>query len=960
MKRKFTKLGLASVLAATVMGAIITTNNKNASQVNADAYNEKVSVINGLFEKVTDLDSIQDEEELLVLADGRYTFQFFVGASYHYWMTTEFSEFTDVFNNGSVVYANNVKGELVTFDKNDDGTYYLKLKHFVDYAFERGSIKSGYIVHEAYDNSGVTSFGDLFFREGKNKPNANQAKWNLTKEDGHPTLRTVSGRQLQYKQCGGYSWSSFIATPHTEWSSNIELYRKVKDPFGSFITVNQYPKTTYDLTDEADLSGLKITVELPSHQTFSVYYNDKPHLFSNIEFLPYYKAVLYDICGIKGYIGVTLNDGLQNEHFYLKSDAKIVDPRGTYLLGVMGGLNELHFNNPYENLPYTFILNLLTRNIDPGHSTSYYFGEVVPILSTNRSSTNPVSDLRLVTAGLSYTYEDNPVVVENRVEIVLEDGYYYLKGVPQNNYLYTNASGTLTSGLSGNPGVNNSITIDNNNHVLTHNGADIFVVDTTDDLNKVKTVSKALLPNANYRPLELFKLQFTSNLESATDAIDDFKDLFYEKTANYKSSVSSENWAALKTAFNNLQFNLQNYPVVDSHGYLASIQYNHNHEEEQSFGEMIDIYDYIVFTNDGNLEDFMGRSASGSLYNYRNVTLNADNCSINGSPKAYHNSNYVANLYVDVATTHFPETIEVLMGNQTLRRGIDYTYTHNESLGTITIIAGVITEDIVINASATPFAYHVTYTSSTSPTYFNDTADIDPGTYTLKTYAETGFPAHPEGKQFKCWLADAEEVLPNTTITLTGDIVITAVFEDIDAVKELDYRETVSSLSYNYEAISEGEFEISNVALRLGGLISKSSWDQLGTTFGGVQGFGVLICTSELEELVPLTPENATFDSYVPVATMEHPNLASNSVKTANHIVGEDFLKDYYAWNLCVNVGAANYTSDITAVAYVKTGSGYMYFGQITTSVKKQAEEMLENRGFEDAFDGSLAYLAGL
>ena len=968
MKRKIAVFTLVGLLAASLTATICVLNNQNHTPVHADAYNDKVTVLNGLFERVTDLSTIQDEEELLVLADGRHTFQFFVGASYHYWMTTEFSEFNDIFSNGDLVYANNVKGELVTFDKNNDGTFYLKLNHWVDYANASGSIKSGYIVHDAYNNNGVTAFGDLYFRESRDKPSANQAKWNVTRDGyGHTTITSVSGRQLHWKECGGYSWSSFIATPHTEWSSNIELYRRATNTLGTIFTPDTPPaKTTYAIGDEADLTDLEVTATLPSGFSLSASYNDKPYLFSNIEFLSYYRALFFDLCGIRGSIGVTVDDGLSNEHSYLKSDTKIVDPRGTYLLGVMGGLNELHFNNPYENLPNTFILNLLTRNIDPGHSTSYYFGEVVPILFTNRSNSNPVSDLHLVTSGLSNTYEENPVIVENRVEIVLDDGYYYLKGVPQNNYLYTNASGTLTSGLSGNPGINNSITIDNDNHILTHNGADIFVVDTTDDDNIVKTVSKNSLPNANYRPLELFKLQFTSSLASQTDALDDFKDLFYEKTVNYKSGVSSENWTALKNAFNGLTFNLQDYPVLDLKGHLASIQYNHGKERANSFEEMIDIYDTIVFLNDGNLEDFMGRRASGSLLDYRNVTLNYENCSISGSSKAYHNSNYVANLYVDSVTTSVPTEIEVLMGNTVLEEGVDYTYLYNSNSGVITINAGVITEDITINVVATSFAYHVTYTSSTSPTAFNDVANITPGTYTLLTYGETGFPAHPEGKQFKCWLVDSEEVAPGTTITLTGDTTITAVFEDIAAVEELKYRETVSSLSYDYEVIDENSFDISNVVLRFGGLISKASWDQLDATFReneesrGILGYGVLIYTDSLGDFEQLTPANATHDCYTDVSSKEHPNLASDSVKTANHIEGENFERDYYAWNLRVNVGPTNYTSNITAVAYIKTATnGYMYFGQIETSVKKQANEMLLNRGFGE-YDGSLAYLANL
>lgn len=963
MKRKFAKLGLVSTLAATVLSAVITTGSQNIAPLDAEAYNDKTSLINGLYERVTDINSIEDDEKLLVMADGNKTFQYIVGASYHYWMTTEFSEFTDIFNNGDFVFANNVKGELVTFDKNNDGSFYLKLDHFVDYGTGYGDVKSGYIVHEAYNNNGVTAFGDLFFRTGKDKPSANNARWRVTKDAyNHTTITSLSGRQLHWKQCGGYNWSSFIATDHTEWSSNVELYRKVTDTFGAMITVNNYPtKTTYSIGDDVDLSGLKVTAKLLDEQEITVSYNDKPHLFTDIEFSGVYKAVFFDFCGIRGYFNVTVNNGLQDEHKFLKSNAKIVDPRGTYLLGVQGSIYD---KSMQSEVYYPLVLNLLSRSIKTSEGTfTYSFGEIIPIPTLPPSGINPISDLTLTTgSGQGFEYVENDLVVQNRVAIVLEEGNYYLKNLLSSNYLYSNA-GTLSSTNSLPVGSNN-ITIDSNNHILTHNGADIFVVDLTDNLNKVKTVSLNSLSNENYMPLELYKLQLNSNsamYDEVETKLNNFKTLFYEKTNNYESGVSLSNWADLKSAFNSLYLYIPN-PLLDLQGYLASIQYNHNQEKDESFEEMIDIYDTIVFLNNGNLEDFMGRRASGSLLDYRNVTFNLENCSSNGASKAYHGTNYVATLTPkNPLTTQLPASVQILMNGNALRSGTDYTY----SEGTITINAGVITEDITINAVGTVFAYRVTYISSTSLDDYVETANINPGTYTLKTYAEVGFPAHPEGKQFKCWLVDSEEVAPNTTITLTGDTTITPVFVNNPAIDELNYRETISSLSYDYEVVSEGVFNITNVVLRFGGLVSKYSWDLLDSTFGGIEGFGVLICTNKLDDLDQLTPSNATYNSYVAVGTeigeMAHPNVASDSVKAANHIEGENFSKEYYAWNLRVNVSQAHWTSNISAVAYVKTtNGGYIYFGQVTTSVKQQAEEMLLNRGFEDAFDGTLEYLSNL
>ena len=143
---------------------------------------------------------------------------------------------------------------------------------------------------------------------------------------------------------------------------------------------------------------------------------------------------------------------------------------------------------------------------------------------------------------------------DGRPDPVIErDGKYYLRGALHYNYLYSN-SGVLESSESL-PSTANSITIDDDNHILTHNGADIFVVDTTNDINKVKTVSVASLPNANYRPLEMFKLQLNSSSSMAgtvEDTLNAFKTTFYEKTANYKNGVTPENWTTLTNNFNSL------------------------------------------------------------------------------------------------------------------------------------------------------------------------------------------------------------------------------------------------------------------------------------------------------------------------------------------------------------------------------------------------------------------------
>ena len=198
--------------------------------------------------------------------------------------------------------------------------------------------------------------------------------------------------------------------------------------------------------------------------------------------------------------------------------------------------------------------------------------------------------------------------------------------------------------------------------------------------------------------------------------------------------------------------------------------------------------------NDGALEDFMGRKAAGTLCDYRNVAFNYENCSITGENRVIHyKTNYTAQISIDTGTMHYPETIEVLMDGNALTSGTDYTY--NNENGTITINSNKITEDITISAIATRYAYRVKYVRNTPiPSYFNETVNIELGTYTLRTPVYTSVYI-PEGKEFKCWLVDSEEVGSGETITLTDDVIVTPLFKEIEAVEELDYRETVSSLS---------------------------------------------------------------------------------------------------------------------------------------------------------------------
>ena len=166
--------------------------------------------------------------------------------------------------------------------------------------------------------------------------------------------------------------------------------------------------------------------------------------------------------------------------------------------------------------------------------------------------------------------------------------------------------------------------------------------------------------------------------------------------------------------------------------------------------------------------------------------------------------------------------------------------------------------------------------------------------------------------------------------------------------------ETVNFLSYSYQKNGDNDFTFSGLCIRFGGLISKSLWDEIDNN-SEILGYGVLFTRNNLNG-EKLTKGNETYDLFVDKDSKATPALASQEYKQANGV--EDSDNDYYAWNLRVNVSAASYTKDFTAVSYIKTNEGYVYLNQITTSVKTLAEQLLANGS--NTYDGSLSYLASL
>ena len=168
---------------------------------------------------------------------------------------------------------------------------------------------------------------------------------------------------------------------------------------------------------------------------------------------------------------------------------------------------------------------------------------------------------------------------------------------------------------------------------------------------------------------------------------------------------------------------------------------------------------------------------------------------------------------------------------------------------------------------------------------------------------------------------------------------------------------TRATLSYGYTKLGENSFTFDDVAIRFGGLISVDLWNRLNTE-STITGYGVMLSTTahvtanggQLKNLSINGSTVVGFEKRVP-EDKEHPVLANAAQK--GNLVG-----DYYIWNLYNNVPESFFTTSLTAVAYIKTSSGNVYFEQVTVSVQSIANSMVV--GGADTLEGSLNYLAEL
>ena len=197
----------------------------------------------------------------------------------------------------------------------------------------------------------------------------------------------------------------------------------------------------------------------------------------------------------------------------------------------------------------------------------------------------------------------------------------------------------------------------------------------------------------------------------------------------------------------------------------------------------------------------------------------------------------------------------------------------------------------------------------------------------------------------------------NTSLQLAGNYAYIGI-------KSINAAIYLASLEIEWGAT----FDYSNVAMRLGGSINQTLWEDLDTA-SHIEGYGVMISTSnsiknrynavkDAEGGIDEALETVQGQGYKLVKGTDIRTFY-NTTSTSPAVQG-----DNYFWNLYQRIN--NAPEDInrvyTAVAFIRTtNDGLVFLGEISTSAVQLAGDTLTNDPNENVIsEGSLAYFAGL
>ena len=604
---KIKNIIITAVAASLSLGLSTFALTKGTTLVESKAnYDDYTSVVSGYFERVTNPATLGDNEQLLMVGGQNAAFRYHVGASYHYWVTTERSGF-DIYSH-DYIYLNNSKIELITFKKNENGSFYLYLPTYAsNLSREAEGTSSGYIVHEGYNNNGVTAFGDLYIRHDINKPSAAAAQWYLEYTDDSMRITTSEGddsRLLMWKSSGSssYSWDSFIASTHREWTSNINLYRRVTPQ--SEVTFTTYlDSNEYGLKDTLRTNNMFVHFLLPSpaeagaYRSVSLYVNECPRFFEIDTEIDYEEAGVYERTikykpnNTEFKFNITVIDAEYHHFSKVRSDEK--DYRGTYLAIAeqSGMVYDSGNDHEYQSS------NGKAISVGNGLDTYYHTldttnFELYRYYAFNDRISAPFDAAFTITLDTS-----NPVL-----------GTYYMR-----NYENTSYYGYSEINLD-----------EYNSYIATNSGMwPVTITNATLTMNNLtfkynKTEHRFGLTNvadgSTWETAVLYRLDLNDEIIAEADYYRENNFSYLrDNTCQMDGSTDGD---ALKSAWNGIQYKYYNDVCSpDAQYYLSNLIYTHGTHDKDTNESMVDCYDYILNKYSEKypqLNDFMFRRITGA------------------------------------------------------------------------------------------------------------------------------------------------------------------------------------------------------------------------------------------------------------------------------------------------------------------------------------------------------------
>ena len=191
-----------------------------------------------------------------------------------------------------------------------------------------------------------------------------------------------------------------------------------------------------------------------------------------------------------------------------------------------------------------------------------------------------------------------------------------------------------------------------------------------------------------------------------------------------------------------------------------------------------------------------------------------------------------------------------------------------------------------------------------------------------------------------------------------ADITIT-VTRDHGVPDCLCILDTQAQLSYHYSKDEYGQFTYSNVSMRFGAVVDKTTWATVDSSYEDITGFGVMITASNAypdafafnNNLDKVVSADSTYDIDTDIVDYF---MARNEME-----VPPSLDNDNYAWNLFLQIPESDFGKVYYACAYVKVEDEYYFLWMASYSVYTLAEDYIDNRHYnQNTADGSLYNLA--